>query len=200
MAIVVKSSIKSNFETGDKPTQADFVELIDESIPNWFEDWKVQVDAGTVGVIEVISTASATTRAIGVVGAQLLTVGTTASAQGALGSTLLVTDVSNSLTVGMVTTSFNAGATLSSATTLHISDGNIQHGTMTGAFTLTAPDDTDDGYLELELTMDGTGGYALTLSGFNEISGTFDNTASTVNLLRVSKLNTNTYLEITQAV
>ena len=46
MAIVVKSSIKSNFETGDKPTQADFVELIDESIPNWFEDWKVQVDAG----------------------------------------------------------------------------------------------------------------------------------------------------------
>lgn len=191
MAIVVKSSIKSNFETGDKPTQADFVELIDESIPNWFEDWKVQVDAGTVGVIEVISTASATTRAIGVVGAQLLTVGTTASAQGALGTTW---------GSGVLGSSYNAGATLNSATTLTIANGNIQHGTMTGSFTLTAPNDTDDGYLELELTIGGAGGWTLTLSGFNEISGTFDSTTSAVNLLRVSKLNTNTYLEITQAV
>lgn len=115
-------------------------------------------------------------------------------------TTVLHPDISDSLTVGFVTTSFNVGATLNSATTLHISDGNIQHGTMTGAFTLTAPDDTDDGYLEFELTMDGTGGYALTLSGFNEISGVFDNTASVVNVLRVSKLNTNTYLEIVQAV
>ena len=71
---------------------------------------------------------------------------------------------------------------------------------MTGSFTLTAPNDTDDGYLELELTIGGAGGWTLTLSGFNEISGTFDSTTSAVNLLRVSKLNTNTYLEITQAV
>jgi len=111
----------------------------------------------------------------------------------------LKADVSDTLTVGMLTTSYNLG-NLSSATTLHINNGNIQHGTMTGSFTLTAPDDTDDGYIEVELTIDGTGGYTLTLSGFNELSGTAVMTASTVNLLRISKLNTNTYIEITQAV
>ena len=80
MAIIVKTSIKSNFETGDKPTQTDFEELIDQSIPNWFEDQNIQVDGGTAGVYEVQSTASATARPVGAVGAQLLSVGTTASA------------------------------------------------------------------------------------------------------------------------
>ena len=111
----------------------------------------------------------------------------------------LKADVSDTLTAGMLTTSHNLG-NLSTATTLSIANGNIQHGTMTGSFTLTAPNDTDDGYCEVELTIDATGGYTLTLSGFNELSGTFDSTANKVNLLRVSKLNTNTYLEITQAV
>ena len=111
----------------------------------------------------------------------------------------LKADVSDTLTVGMLTTSYNLGS-LSSATTLHISDGNIQYATMTGSFTLTAPDDATDGYLEVEFTIDGTGGYTLTLSGFNEVSGTAVMTANTVNLLRISKLNTNTYIEITQAV
>ena len=112
---------------------------------------------------------------------------------------ILKADVSDTLTVGMLTTSYNLGS-LSSATTLHISDGNIQYATMTGSFTLTAPDDATDGYLEVEFTIDGTGGYTLTLSGFNEVSGTAVMTANTVNLLRISKLNTNTYIEITQAV
>jgi hypothetical protein len=99
---------------------------------------------------------------------------------------------------GFLGKSFNLG-NLNSATTLHINDGNIQHGTMTGSFALTAPDDTDVGYCEVELTIDATGGYTFTPSGFNVISGTVDTTANVVNLLRVSKLNTNTYLEITQA-
>lgn len=112
---------------------------------------------------------------------------------------ILKADASDTLTVGMLGSSYNLG-NLNSATTLSIANGNIQHGTMTGSFTLTAPDDTDAGYLELELTMDATGGHALTLSGFNEIAGAFDNAANVVNLLRVSKLNANTYLEITQAI
>ena len=111
----------------------------------------------------------------------------------------LKADTSDSLTVGFVTASLDLG-NLSTATTLTIADRAIQHAGMTGSFTLTAPDDTDDGYMELEMTIDATGGYTLTLSGFNEISGAFDSTALAVNLLRVSKLNTNTYLEITQAV
>lgn len=111
----------------------------------------------------------------------------------------LKADVSDTLTKGMLGASYSLG-NLNSATTLHISDGNIQHATMTGSFTLTAPDDTDEGYVELELTIDATGGYTLTLSGFNEVSGTVDTTASAVNYLRISKHQTNTVLEVVQAV
>ena len=65
---------------------------------------------------------------------------------------------------------------------------------------LTAPDDSDEGWMELELMVDGAGGYTLTLSGFNTVSGDFDNTANAVNVLRIVKHNTNTYLDIVQAV
>ena len=112
---------------------------------------------------------------------------------------ILKADATDVLTKGFTTASHNLG-NLNAATTLHISDGQEQHGTMTGSFTLTAPDDTDEGGIDLELTMDATGGYTLTLSGFNEVSGTFDNTANKVNVLEVRKKNTNTYLHIYQAV
>jgi hypothetical protein len=113
---------------------------------------------------------------------------------GALGS-----DTSETLTVGMLGQSHDLG-TLLVNTTLQIANGNIQHATLGGAITLTAPNDTDEGYLELEFTIDATGGYALTLSGFNEVSGAFDSTANKVNVLRIAKHKTNTYIEITQAV
>lgn len=111
---------------------------------------------------------------------------------------LLKADVTGTLTKGMLGASHNLG-NLNTATTLSIANGNIQHGTMTGPFTLTAPNDTDEGWCEVELTIDVTGGYTLTLSGFNEISGTFDAMANTVNVLRIVKHNTNTYLDIIQA-
>jgi len=100
---------------------------------------------------------------------------------------------------GAAADSYSLG-NLNSATTLKIANGNIQHATMTGSFTLTAPNDTESGYIELEFTIDGTGGYTLTLSGFNEVSGAVDTTAGTVNVLRIAKMNTNTYLEVVQAV
>lgn len=104
---------------------------------------------------------------------------------------------SDTVTAGKLTQSHDLG-TITANTTLHIADGNAQHGTLAGSVTLTAPDDADEGWLELELTVDGTGGYTLTLSGFTELSGTFDSTADTVNLLRIAKHNTHTYLEISQ--
>lgn len=112
---------------------------------------------------------------------------------------ILKADTSDTLIVGMLGASHDLGD-LSSATTLGIADGNIQHGTMTGSFTLTAPDDADDGYIDLELTIDATGGYVLTLVGFNEVEGAVDTTANIVNVLRISKLNTNTYLQVMQGV
>jgi hypothetical protein len=102
------------------------------------------------------------------------------------------------LSAGMTTGSYNLG-NLNSATTLSIADGAIQHGTVTGTFTLTAPDDSDEGGMEVELTIDATGGYTVTLSGFTTISGTVDTTANAVNYLRIVKHNTNTTLEIVQA-
>ena len=47
---------------------------------------------------------------------------------------------------------------LNGATTLHCIDGLFQTATMTGSFTLTAPDDTDEGQISLLLTNDATGG------------------------------------------
>jgi len=109
----------------------------------------------------------------------------------------LFADVADQLTAGFTGTSHNLG-NLSTATTLHISDGNMQHGTMTGSFTLTAPDDTGVGYVEIELTIDGTGGYTLTLSGFETPTGTMVYTAATVNLLQITKRNGGTGIIITQ--
>ncbi len=95
--------------------------------------------------------------------------------------------------------SFDLGD-LNSATTLHISDGPIQHGGITGSFVLTPPDDLLEGYLEVELTIDGTGGYTVDVeTGVVVLLGQIVTTANTINVLRYSKLNTNTYLQIAQA-
>lgn len=109
------------------------------------------------------------------------------------------TDVSKSSVAGQLGVIFNAGFT-TVATTLDIAFGNLQRLVMLASFTLTAPSDMDGGYIELEVTVGAGGPFTLTLSGFNIISGTFDTSANAVNVLRMSKLFTNTYLEIIQAV
>jgi len=77
MAIRTKSAIQAFFESGDKPTQQQFADWIDSCvfIPT----------AGATGIVEVESTASATTRTLGALGAILIGAGTTASALGNLG-------------------------------------------------------------------------------------------------------------------
>jgi len=101
-----------------------------------------------------------------------------------------------SLTGGYTQAIHNLGD-LNSATTLHCSDGLFQKATMTGSFTLTAPDDTDEGYVDLLLTIDATGGYTLTLSGFTLIGSTNpDMTANKVNHLRVTKTEGYSLLEV----
>jgi len=107
-------------------------------------------------------------------------------------------DVSETLTVGMLTASNNLG-NLAAATTLTIAAGTIQNAVMTGAFTLTAPNDVDQGAMVLELTVGGVGGYALGLVGFSQVSGVFNTVLGTVNVLKIIKLPTKTTLEIVQA-
>lgn len=72
MTILTKASAKDLFRQGDKPTETDFSDLFD-SLPF--------VPAGGTGFIEVESTASATMRAVGAVGVQLVQASATAQVQ-----------------------------------------------------------------------------------------------------------------------
>ncbi|MCW9035568.1 MAG: hypothetical protein OQJ97_15215 [Rhodospirillales bacterium] len=86
--------------------------------------------------------------------------------------------------------------TLSANTILQCVDGLQQHGTLGASITLTAPDDIGEGYIDLLLTNDATGGYTLTLSGFTEISGTADMAANKVNEFIIRKHVGYTTLEV----
>jgi hypothetical protein len=109
---------------------------------------------------------------------------------------VLHADTTNVLTAGYTQTSNNIGNSGTGTITPAISSGTVQHMTINGSFTLAAPTDTDEGYIEIEATNDGTGGYTLSTSGFSTLSGTYADTASALNIFRISKHNTNVYLEI----
>lgn len=77
MAIKTKASIASKFETGDKPTESEFLDLIDTFVPI--------STGGATGVMEVLSTASTTAINVGTVGVRVFNADTTASARAPLG-------------------------------------------------------------------------------------------------------------------
>jgi hypothetical protein len=82
MAAATKASVKSHFETGDIPTQAQFVELIDSYLDfnDTLQAIATAAQGGQTGVVIIDSTTDATTAAIGAFGKILITVGATASA------------------------------------------------------------------------------------------------------------------------
>lgn len=90
--------------------------------------------------------------------------------------------------------------TLSSGThTLNVDNGLQQKATCGGSFTLAAPASGDGFFMEFLLTMDGTGGYTVTFSGFEKtINGSIDNTAGAKNLIRVTRIDSNDAVEIVQ--
>lgn len=111
MAIETVASIKANFQTGDRPTQADFVNLIDTAIPEWqVAITSAVVNGGRTGVLEIEASASATTRATGAVGIQLLATGTTAAAQQALGGGTAGRTIFEAITTASVQTGIGGGA------------------------------------------------------------------------------------------
>jgi len=79
VTIVSPASIKSTFTTGSKPNQANFEDLIDTTAPDWQIAITTLVQSGGTGILEIEASASATTRSVGVVGAQMLQAATTAS-------------------------------------------------------------------------------------------------------------------------
>lgn len=70
---------------------------------------------------------------------------------------------------------------------LDLSVGNFYTTTMTGNLTLENPTINGNAIYYYYITMDGTGGYTFSLgSNWNVISGIFDNTAGSVNILSFS--------------
>jgi hypothetical protein len=102
------------------------------------------------------------------------------------------------LGVGYTTTAFDIGNSGNLQVEPAIENSAIQTLFINGSFELTAPTDTESGYIEIEATNDATGGYSVTITDYDTISGTYDSSPNAVNLFRISKINSNNYLEIAQ--
>lgn len=176
--IVSKTTAKSYFETGDKPTEAQFADLIDSSvfIPG----------AGATGLIEVESTASSTTRGVGALGIAVLGAASTASAQSGLAlvpgvnvqqfdADTLKADTADVLTAGFAATPHNAGTQSSGTYTPDEANGNLQYAVNGGAHTLAPP--TNNCTLVIQYTNNASAG-TITTSGFTIVDG---DTISTTN-------------------
>jgi len=110
-----KSTIKQYFMTGDRPTEGQFSDLIDSYVDTLSVAGNIVslASAGGTGVVNIISSSSATLQAAGVVGLQILAAVTTAQAQNIVSGTInLQTQVSGVLPIANGGTS---GATAVSA-------------------------------------------------------------------------------------
>lgn len=132
MAIQHQTTVKSWFESGDRPTQAQFADWIETSMPNWFVDVASAVEAGSTGAIIVASTVAATIGGLGplgagVVGGQIFRSGVTASVAslfnaGAFGSQMLTTITTASAASMLATT---VAVSASAVTFQHVEPGGI---------------------------------------------------------------------------
>ncbi len=87
VALEHQTTVKSWFQAGDAPTQAQFSSWIESSMPEWQVDAAIHAAGGAIGVLDILSAVSATTHVPGSVGLQLLQTGTTAAADAILGVT-----------------------------------------------------------------------------------------------------------------
>lgn len=110
---------------------------------------------------------------------------------------ILRADVSDTLMVGFTASSHDAGTVSTGTFSPRIASGQIQHLIIGGSVTLAVPSDSTEGTVEIEATIDATGGYTVTVApGYAQVSGTIDTTANAVNILRITKLETKTTLEV----
>lgn len=112
---------------------------------------------------------------------------------------IVKTDEAATFTKGHKHTVYDNGNSGTSTHTLDVDNGLQQKMTCTGSFTLAASSSGDGFFMEFLLTMDGTGGYTVTFSGFEKtINGAIDNTASAKNLIRITRIDSNDAVEIVQ--
>lgn len=108
----------------------------------------------------------------------------------------LTADVSDNLTAGFSSDFESIGNSGTGTQTLEISSTkeNLKTLTINGSFTL-APQ-TANSVIALIATNDGTGGYTITTSGFDLVSGTYNNAASAKHLFRSTVIDGTQVLEI----
>lgn len=108
----------------------------------------------------------------------------------------LFADVSDNLTAGFSSDVEAIGNSGTGTVTLELSDTkeNLKTLTVNGSFTL-APQ-TADSVIAMIVTNDGTGGYTITTSGYDLVSGTYNDTASAVHLFRSTVISGTQILEI----
>lgn len=85
MAIKSVASVKSHFESGDRPTQGEFEDLIDTAIRATPTAIASAAEGGKTGIYQVLADADVTARSVGTYGLQVLATEATASALNALG-------------------------------------------------------------------------------------------------------------------
>lgn len=217
MTVRNKTAIKAFFETGDRPTQAQFSDMIESyQDTSYAGDAVLTLVSGATGLIEIQGSANATAYPMSVPVRNLIRASTSASAASAIGAVLagatafstgvsgglqsfdadtLKADTSDDLTVGYTATAHNGGTISSGTYTPAPANGNFQRYVNGGAHTLAPPSATGDYTIVIQITNNGSAG-SITTSGFTKVSGSFATTNGDDFLCYITKLNGFTYLSI----
>lgn len=104
-------------------------------------------------------------------------------------------DVTNNITVGYTTTAFSLGNSGTGTVTPVIANGHIQTLTINGNFTLGTPTDAQSGIIEIQAT-NASGGFSINTGTYTIVENNFDNSNGKVNLIRILKIGSTSYLSI----
>ena len=156
----------------------------------------INIDGGSITGITDLAVADGGTGSSDAAGARTslgLVIGTDVAAHNA---DTLFADVSDNLTAGFSSDFEAIGNSGTGTQTLEISSTkeNLKTLTINGSFTL-APQ-TVNSVIALIATNDGTGGYTITTSGYDKVSGTYNNAASAKHLFRSTVIDSTQVLEI----